>query len=295
MKALSLTILLVLWAVCSAAPLITKEMIERVKETASWNVTEYEENIFRGVTDDEIADNATPAQILSRNLKGGARILPAPMPALKIDTASCIHDVREQRGCVGGSFAFAVAGMLSDRCCMKGKDYGWLSTMELLSCDKGNYGCAGGWPLWAANYTAINGLVDEKCYPYTGNNEDCPKKCKDSQDWNTARPCKCKNLKTLRTIDDVKNALVNGPVAVTFEAYDDFFIYKSGIYCHKEGSFKRLLSGRAVEMVTSPEPYIRIAMSYGTTFGEAGYVRMCLTCCGLFNKYEKGNVACDVA
>ncbi len=291
---MSLVILVVLAAMCSAEMLVKKELIEELKKTAKWKVTEYNKNIFKGMTDEDIT-NPTPTQFLSQRVEMDSFAMKAPKVNLKSETATCIHDIREQRSCVGGSFAFAVAGMVSDRCCLqKKKDYGWLSTMELLSCDKGNYGCAGGWPLWAANYTAMHGLVDEACYPYTGNNEDCPEKCKDKQDWKTARNCKCTNLKTLRSVDDVKAALAYGPVAVTFEAYDDFFLYKSGIYCHKGGSFKRLVSGRAIEILSDPEPHIRIAMSYGTSFGEAGYVRMCLTCCGLFNKYEKGNVACDV-
>ena len=289
MRALSLAILLVM---CMAEPLIKKEMIERVKKIAKWTPAEYAENIFKGMTAEEMQQGQNlpptadyPAQeTVASESQGNVQA-----------GASCIHEIRDQKSCVGGSFAFAVAGMLSDRCCLKKKDYGWLSPMELVSCDNKNYGCAGGWPQWAANYTVVNGLVDEKCYPYTGNNEDCPKKCKDGQVWATARPCKCVNPKTLRTLDEVKAALVNGPVAVTFEAYDDFFLYKSGIYCHKEGAFKRLISGRAVEYKDGPEPFINIAMSYGTGFGEQGFVRMCLTCCGLFNKYEKGNVACDVA
>ena len=295
MRALSLVVLLLLGTMCNAMPLVQKEMIERLKKTGKWEVAEYSENVFKGVAAEDISDDAKPTPVLTRSFEVDSQALRAPQIAPKTQTATCIHEVRDQRNCVGGSFAFAVVGMLSDRCCLKKKDFGWLSTMEILSCDKGNYGCAGGWPLWAANYTAINGLVDEKCYPYTGNNEDCPKKCKDKQEWTTARPCKCTNLKTLRTVDDVKAALANGPVAVTFEAYDDFFLYKSGIYCHKEGSFKRLVSGRAIEYLSDPEPHLKIAMSYGTNFGEAGFVRMCLTCCGLFNKYEKGNVACDVA
>ena len=291
MKAIFLAILLV---ACMAEPLIKKELIEELKQKASWQVTEYEENLFKGVTSEEVEES----QILS---EADAEVYPEH--EVKQNTpsevnwqgASCMHPIKSQGDeCAAASFAFAVAGMASDRCCLKGTDHGWLSPMELLSCDKSNYGCAGGWPLDAVNYTANNGLVEDACYPYTGRNEPCPLKCKNGKEWNTTHVCKCSNPTAIKTYDELKSSLTNGPVVVTFEAFEDFYLYKAGIYCHTAGKFKRLVSGRVVAYNdTTTPPHLTLAMSFGTTWGEQGFIRMCNSCCGMFGKYSKGNVACN--
>lgn len=98
----------------------------------------------------------------------------------------------------------------------------------------------------------------------------------------------------IKDLDGLKKMLVNGPVAITFEAFDDFFNYKSGVYCFTTGKFRKLLTGRVVALNETATPaYMTVAMPFGTKFGESGYVKFCTTCCGLYKKYEKGNVAVD--
>ena len=198
--------------------------------------------------------------------------------------------------CFGSSFGFAVAGMVSMRCCQKKKEnFGWLSVMELLSCDTENYGCAGGWPIYSTKYTEANGLVPDECYPYNGNNEACPTKCHKGGDFKGSHKCKTVNAQVLKSLDDAKKALENGPIVVSFEAYADFFSYKSGIYCHTTGAFKRVFSLLAVAYTDKPKPHLTLMAPFGEKFGEKGYIRMCTTCCGMFGKYEKGNVVVDIA
>lgn len=279
-------------------PLITKSKIESLKSKVSFEVTSYEDNIFKDFNDEDITlednpfginvnDDDTPTKTIQTNAFESFSLLSSP-------SADCIHPIRDHSTCIGGSFAFAVAGMISDRCCMKSSDAGWLSMMELIACDKSNYGCAGGWPAWAVNYTAIEGLVTEDCYPFTPRPESCPNRCKGAKEWKTDHKCKCPKIVLVPTLNDIKNALPKGPVVVTFEAYDDFFFYKSGVYCHKEGRFKRLISGRVIGFnETNTPPYLLMATSFGEKFGEKGYIKFCTTCCGVVEKYDKGNVACE--
>ena len=290
MKAIILAILLI---ACMAEPLIKKELIEELKKTATWEVTEYEENIFRGIESEDIEQGMTFAESDAQDYPEH-KVTNTPK-AVSWVGASCVHAVKNQGDeCAAASFAFAVAGMVSDRCCLKGQDHGWLSPMELLSCDKSNYGCAGGWPLDSVAYVQKAGLVEDVCYPYNGRNEACPNKCKNGKDWNATHACKCTNPTSIKTFDELKTAMTNGPVVVTFEAFEDFYLYKSGIYCHTAGKFKRLVSGRvlAYNETTTP-PHLTVAMSFGEKWGEAGLVRMCSTCCGMFGKYSKGNIVCD--
>eukprot|EP00829_Urostomides_striatus_P009818 TRINITY_DN2193_c0_g1_i1.p1 TRINITY_DN2193_c0_g1~~TRINITY_DN2193_c0_g1_i1.p1 ORF type:complete len:229 (-),score=27.58 TRINITY_DN2193_c0_g1_i1:59-745(-) len=214
-----------LFSICFGKIIVTKEYIGELKKIASWEVTEYEDNIFKGMDESDLQDSTRKGlrHISKLNSYAGA---------------DCIHEPRSQESCAGSSFAIAVAGMISDRCCMSThNDYGWLSPMELLSCDMENYGCAGGWPLYSVQY-AKRGLVREDCYPYTGDNENCPEKCEDSEEFlNKSRVCNCTNIQTLKNLEEVKKALKSGPVVVTFDAYDDLFSYKDGVYCHKIGRY----------------------------------------------------------
>jgi hypothetical protein len=285
MKALLLCAFLVV--LCSSKIIVTKELINELKKTATWEVTEYAENIFKGVDDDDSV-NGSPESFVINNL----RQIQNDVQANNLDCGVPIQNMGEK--CLGSTFAFAVAGMVSSRCCAKKGVPTVLSPMEIISCDSGDYGCAGGWPAYALKYVEKNGLVPDDCYPYNGQNEGCPTVCKNGKPFKDAHMCNITNIVTLKSADDVKAALKNGPIVISFDAYTDLYTYKSGIYCHTAGAFKRVMSGLVVDYAEGDKPYIRIQMPFGKTFGEEGFIRMCTSCCGLFNKYEKGNVACDI-
>lgn len=67
----------------------------------------------------------------------------------------------------------------------------------------------------------------------------------------------------------------NGPLGVAFYVYEDFLLYKSGIYQHVTGSF---LGGHAVKLlgwgVEKNVSYWLLANSWNPDWGEAGYFRM---------------------
>jgi hypothetical protein len=288
-------LLFTLCFLCSATPLITKEFLEEVKQKATWTVTNYEENVFKGIEDEDVtADVIDPYALNSLRESDVADTSMFASNSEAVDCALPVQDMKDL--CFGSSFAFAIAGMTSMRCCAKkNENFGWLSPMELVSCDTQNYGCAGGWPVYAAKYVEQNGLVPDECYPYNGQNEGCPLVCKKGGDFKAAHVCKATNVVTLRSLDDAKKALEKGPIVVSFEAYADFFAYKNGTYCHTTGSFKRVISLLATGFSDKPKPYLTFQTPYGVNFGEKGFIKMCTTCCGMFGKYEKGNVALDIA
>ncbi len=72
----------------------------------------------------------------------------------------------------------------------------------------------------------------------------------------------------------------NGPLTAGFEVYQDFIMYKSGVYQHKTGA---TLGGHAVLVVGWGEdtnstgkaiPYWIVKNSWGLEWGEKGYFRM---------------------
>ena len=107
------------------------------------------------------------------------------------------------------------------------------STQDIVSCSKYSQGCEGGFPyLVAGKYAEDYGLVEDKCNPYTGQDSPC-----------TTDPTCVRNYGTnYRYIGGfygacneqlMRIALVqNGPIAVSFQVYDDFLNYQGGIYHH---------------------------------------------------------------
>lgn len=284
-------LLVTIGLLCSAKPLITKEDIEELKQKATWTVTEYEENVFKGIEDEDFAQGSPEL----KNLRY-AESRRENSKEIKSDSLDCGLPVLNMGdSCFGSSFAFAVAGMVSMRCCMKnGKNEGWLSPMELISCDDSNYGCAGGWPAYAVKYVEKNGLVPNECYPYNGQNEGCPNVCKNGKSFKEAHKCNITNIVNLKSKDAALKALEKGPIVLSFESYADMYTYKEGIYCHTAGAFKRVISAVAISYSDTPSPHIKFLMPFGESFGEKGYMRMCTDCCGMFGRYDKGNVGCDM-
>ena len=205
-----------------------------------------------------------------------------------------IRDIRNQSKC-GSCWAFSSATVFSDRLCIASgqKIQTRLAPQDVLSCcfSCGN-GCKGGFPNAAWFYFVNHGLVsgndfgqDGMCQPYTITNRPEP-----NQTFTTPQ-CKrtCENGKNY--LEDkvyAKNAYIltgeaqfkaeistNGPIVASFTTYEDYYVYKSGIYSHQTGKAR---GGHAVRIVGYGEEngvkYWTIANTSGDRFGENGYVRI---------------------
>ncbi len=103
------------------------------------------------------------------------------------------------------------------------------------------------------------GLPSDTCYPYTsgqGDSGTCLTACKDG----SAKMLTTHKIKSWDYVNGeaaMMNALVNGPIAVAFAVYEDFFSYKTGVYVPNKAS--GLAGYHAVKMVgygvtTGPKP-----------------------------------------
>lgn len=278
-----LIVLLALAAACAEEELaITPEYVEHLKEVASWEVTEYEDSIFKGWTLSEVEvllGDKKPNQIFE-----ATPITPKDNLPSSIDWADneCIHKILDQGNC-GSCWAFAAAGVASDKCCLETKpvDFGWLSPQELVSCDHGgserkNKGCNGGFAYNAFDYVRENGLVGLDCMPYVARNSPCKKQCKDNKDWGASHKCKCQEITDCSGFTKLKACLAEGPVAARMAVYRDFLSYRRGVYCRTVGAAK--LSDHAIRCVgfeeKDGERNVRCANSWSTYWGERGYFRI---------------------
>ncbi len=282
-------------AVFAQEMLVTKEYTDYLKKHVSWEVVEYEDNIFRGFTVDEASmfygavmpendGSYVPSVAVKENLPSSVSWM----------GASCNHEVRAQGDC-GSCWAFATVGMLSDLCCMQGSDHGWLSVQELVSCDRIDLGCRGGWPSTALNYIVKNnGLVPETCFPYRGISLACPSKCVNGKEWAASHTCTCEGgYKTCNSIAGMKSALQTGPIVAALDVCRSLHSYKSGVYMCDCSRYEGLHTVEIMGYSYTPVCNFIAKNSWGSAWGVNGYISIGCDQCGINGKYPQGNVMCE--
>jgi len=216
--------------------------------------------------------------------------LPESWDWRQVNGVNYVSDVRNQ-GICGSCYAFSSMGMLEARIKILTNNTvsPVFSTQEVVSCSKLSQGCEGGFPyLVAGRYAKDYGFVDESCNPYVGKDgacstKKCPRHYASSYQYVGGYYGGCSEEAMMKALVE------NGPLSVSFEVYDDFMMYKSGVYHHtgalkskqKSGTFDPfeltnhavLLVGYGTDMITQ-EKYWIIKNSWGTQWGEAGYFRI---------------------
>jgi len=262
---------------------VDQAYVDYLKALVTWEVADYEENIFRGWTIDEIKELLIPEEMIDMEIPSEPYLITDDSGPKEIDwskdSSSCIHEVRNQGNC-GSAMAFSVADMVADRCCLRGKDPGLLSVQELISCDKMGRGCSGGGD--PIGYVIKNGLVPETCYPYIAKDGVCPTKCQDGSDWAAAHVCKCQQAIKCVGQTEMAKCLESGPIMASLYIYPDFMYYKDGIYrWNRQGG---ALGGHTVRCIgygTTPERHWKCINSWGVNWGRKGYFDIAVGECGI--------------
>ena len=267
--------LLILGAMAETT-MVTQSYTDYLKQHVSWEVVDYEDNVFKGWTTEEF-------DRLLGDWKDAEDELPPATGELTTlpEGANCQHEIRNQGNC-GSCWAFAVASMISDNCCRAKQDYGWLAPQELVACAHNQCeGCNGGTRSTAIDYVIANGLVPEACYPYVARDTSCPTKCNDGKDWKAAHVCQCKTrVDCGKQPSSWTECLKKGAIAAGMLVYSDFSYYKSGIYCWDKKSAYR--GGHAIRCVGAQDKALICANSWGTGWGDQGYFKISTEAnCGL--------------
>lgn len=203
--------------------------------------------------------------------------------------------VQDQKDC-GCCWAFAVGAQLETQ--IKIKFPVWdtiVSAQYLLDCSV-NSGCAGGWPANTFDFLYRRGFVSADRYPYVARKQTCRNPA------NRDNPIIAPPTTFFVNGDEqaLMNAFVtNGPIVVLFQVdLPSFMSYKSGIYWEPNGksdcrayNHGMLLVGYGTDYYTFDDPvdYWLVKNSFGTHWGEEGYVKMIRNYPGLENNC---NIAC---
>ena len=145
----------------------------------------------------------------------------------------------------------------------------------MVDCSRsyGNQGCNGGLYDYAFDYAYYYNLEDETDYPYKAQDLSC----RYSKSYGQVYATKYRNVKP-DSKDNIKRALQDGPVSVSVQANQDSFMhYTGGILTANACPGSRLDHAiLAVGWDTDAfgEDYLIVKNSWGTSWGEKGYIRM---------------------
>eukprot|EP00817_Percolomonadidae_sp_ATCC50343_P000771 CAMPEP_0117421938 /NCGR_PEP_ID=MMETSP0758-20121206/2888_1 /TAXON_ID=63605 /ORGANISM="Percolomonas cosmopolitus, Strain AE-1 (ATCC 50343)" /LENGTH=310 /DNA_ID=CAMNT_0005204279 /DNA_START=10 /DNA_END=942 /DNA_ORIENTATION=+ len=308
MKIVLATVLALCFAaatVLASQPVINEAMINQINSNPASTWKAGVNKVFEGKTLEEVRHMLGAFLIIpetdriTKTIYTGAN-LPDSFDSKK-QWPNCAHAIRNQARC-GSCWAFSAAEVLSDRLCIatNGNTNIVLSPQDLVSCDKSNYGCQGGYLDKTWQYLESTGIVSDKCMPYTAGNgfvASCPNgQCPTSSESWTKHKAKSGSTVHFGSASSMQQDIqAHGPIQVGFRVYQDFFNYKSGVYTHQSGG---LAGGHAVKVDgwgvdNNGTPYWIVANSWGTTWGQQGYfwIKRGTDECGIESQAYAGQAA----
>jgi len=187
-----------------------------------------------------------------------------------------VNKVQDQGQC-GSCWAFsATAAMEGAHFVATGKLLK-LSEQQFVSCDPQSDGCDGGLEVYAFDYAKKNPQELETDYPYksgSGRTGKCTadkaKEIVTAESYAVVKP---------KSVDQLKAALAKGPTCVSVDAEDNqFMFYKGGILSSTTCGGKNPDLDHAITAVgfgsENGKGYFIVRNSWGTSWGESGYIRM---------------------
>lgn len=140
-----------------------------------------------------------------------------------------VTPAKDQASC-GSCWAFCAVSEIESHMLIYDNRYEDLSEQQILSCITTGGSCGGGWMYEAYDVFLNQGAVTEACMPYEA---DDTVPCSEDQ---------CTYLAWIssyyfipNSINDIKQAVLNGAVSTTFQAMSDFYFYEEGCYENDSG------------------------------------------------------------
>ena len=221
--------------------------------------------------------NAPIVNLSTIKSSSASYVYPSKYDLRNVNGSNFCTGIRDQSGC-GSCVAFATVATVESSYEVYTKNPS--ANLDLSEWDLFTRGgsCGAGW-LFVPALTALQryGLCTESCYPYLTDELRCA--------GYSSQLVKIASWKQLKSLDEIKWWIANkGPVITGMEVYDDFFYYDSGIYSAAYGGF---VGNHAVSVVgfSDEGSYWICKNSWGTSWGESGWVRISYTADTAFGSF----------
>lgn len=194
-----------------------------------------------------------------------------------------VNPVKDQGAC-GSCWAFSAVGVVESAYAL-GSFMLWpLSEQQLLDCeDYTQAGCGGGYNNKAFTYISKYGLCSEESYPYTATDYEDNTCQAGSTEHGQPGESKCTFEVAAGVITGYRDvssntgglerALNQMPVSVTIRADSTFQSYRSGVLSPYPCPFTAQINHAVIAVGYDAESF-KIRNSWGTSWGEGGYVRL---------------------
>jgi hypothetical protein len=180
-----------------------------------------------------------------------------------------VTSVKNQGSC-GSCWAFGMLGSYEAILAINDMGSNNLSEQFLVRCNSHGYGCNGGFWCYDDMY---NGIPLESCYPYTATDGTCSYNCTlyfPVDSWYYVG-----SSSGVPTTSAIKQAIYDhGPVSAAVYVNSAFQNYTSGIF----NSCSNYSPNHAIALVGWGDTYWILKNSWGTGWGESGYMRITFGC-----------------
>jgi len=178
-----------------------------------------------------------------------------------------VTPVKNQGQC-GSCWSFSITGTLEGRYQIATGSLVSLSEQQFVDCDSQDSGCNGGYPPGTLKWATGRAICTEHSYPYTARDGSChASRCSPGI---PAGEITGHRQVPRGSSSGLASALNSGPVSVAVDANDPFGSYGRGILTNKCGTSLN----HAVLAVGYTSQYWKVKNSWGSRWGESGYIRM---------------------
>ncbi|XP_050505771.1 cathepsin L-like proteinase [Diabrotica virgifera virgifera] len=227
--------------------------------------TDWTEEEFEAILDKQLATEPVLEDSLGVYKADPNELLEASVDWREKGAVLPVRHQSKPRDC-GSCWAFSAVGALEGQVAIHKKQKIPLSPQNLVDCTRnyGNRGCRGGWPVRSFQYIQKEGISSEADYPYVAKDETCKKNARKS----------ITRISGYKKVNPTEKDLISaiskiGPISVLVGA-SPWTNYVGGVYDNTNcGQINH-----AVLAVGYTDEYIIVKNSWGTEWGEGGYIRI---------------------
>lgn len=179
-------------------------------------------------------------------------------------TSGVVAPIQNQKNC-GSCWAFSTICAIEQKIALKNNQFYKLSEQQLVDCDTRNFGCNGGYMERAYQYVRNNRITTNQSYPYEAEQGTCKRSL------NPLFRIRGYGLvRSTASMSTVQQLAKEHVLVIGIHTNRHFQFYQSGIF---NGPCANSLN-HAVNIVGYTPTFWIIRNSWGTNWGEQGYMRL---------------------